>query len=285
MHPSPSHTPRSTANGQGGEGGGGGAAAWVDASPSLVPYPAAGVSNVSQHPPGMMNGALHQTAAAAAAAARDELAGGLALTPGYVRDAHGGVRQHAAPSSAGAMSGQQQQQQQQQQQWAAPPAEPLAPSSSSSSSQNPRAAAAQAGVPRVPAAAAAASALDLQRGMTSPWQGSGEGEAGMAVGVSPPPGMVGAGMGEVSETVGSRAAVVGSRPGESGAERSTEQQPVVVRQQQGLVGAVERGQDTHRQPRQRQGRQQPRSPAQVASGATAPTPAAEQVRIEDNRRK
>lgn len=233
----------------GGQEGGGGAAPWTDASPSVVPYPAAGVPN--GHPSGMVNGTLLQTGGGAGKA-QEELSNGFSLTPDHVRSARL-ASPAAAPSNGTARSGQQ---------WVSS-TEPVAPSPS----------------PPTPRAqgAVAASALDLERGMTSPWQGPSDSGVGEAVGIAPPPGMVGAdvGVGKAPEMV-----IAAAIPGGSGGVHAMEQQPDVVRQ--GFSGTADRSQNVHKQQR-RQRQQQLRPPAEVVSPAVVEQavtadPIAQQVR-------
>lgn len=196
---------------------------WADSSPSLAPYTAAGVGGAR---PDIANGALLRSGGAGAS--HEELVGGFTLTPG-----------HAAPPNASATSGGQR--------WTPPSPEPHAPSPS------PPAPRAQGGPPATAAAvaAAASAALDLERGMTSPWQGPSDGVDGKAVGVAPPPGMMEASVGAAPGAVGTATAVLGT--GSSGAGLAREQQSGVARQEV-VTGGVERSQGVRQQ--QRQQRQQ-----------------------------
>lgn len=191
---------------------------WADSSPSLAPYTGAG--GVTGTQPGLANGKLPRSGGADTI--QDELVGGFTLTPGHA----------AAPPSANATPGQR---------WTPSP-EPHAPSPSS---PTPRA---QGGTPAVSdaaAAAAATAALDLERGMTSPWQGPSDAADGKAAGVAPPPGMSGAAVGAAPGTVGTATAPLGTERSQGGG-RARE------RQQQSGAGGDERSQGVHQQQRQRQ---------------------------------
>lgn len=231
---------------------------WTDSSPSLAPHTTANVTSAQREVTGG-NGTFLQTGGADAA--QEELLGGFTLTPG-----------HAAPSNANGTPGRQ---------WT--PAQEA--HISSPSRPTPRA---QEGAPSAGAGAGASAAVvDLERGMTSPWQGPSDGVDGKAVGIAPPPGMMGAGVGvgvgAPPEMIGTAAAALGT--GRSGGVLAREQQAGAVRQ--GVVaGGVERSQGVHQHqyqyqhqpphphPQQRQ-QQRARAPA-----ATPEPVAAQQVRRE-----
>ncbi|CAM9672447.1 unnamed protein product [Pylaiella littoralis] len=248
VHPSPSHAARSSIAGRGGGGGGGDQeggviAPWTHGSPSLVPYAAAGVAN--GHQSGMVNRTLLQTGGGAGRT-QGELANGFSLTPDQVRSARL-APPAAALSNGTAGPGQQQ--------WVSSEAVALSPSPPTPRAQG----------------AAAATALDLERGMTSPWQGPSDSGVGEAVGIAPPPGIAGVAVGvEAPEMV-----VAAAVPGGSGGIHAIEERPDVVRQE--FSGAAERSQDVHKQQRRLQQQQQQKlrpptdvmSPAQVAQPVTA----------------
>lgn len=233
-----------------------GGAPWSEAPHVMPPYlAAAGVP--SSHQPGMVNGAMrhnNSNSGAAAGAAQEELPGGFSLTPAdCVRNAPHASKDtaatgggpatapvHTAPSTATAPSGQQ---------WVNS-AGPLVPSPSPSPTPSAPLADGQGVGP--------ASAVDLERGMTSPWQGPGdaEGDAATAavattVGVAPPPGLTG--VGRAPEAVGA-----GAVSGGGGGVLGKEKRGGPAARPEGLTGAPERGQGVpqrQRQPLQQQQQQ------------------------------
>ena len=221
---------------------------WADSSPSLAPYTAAGVAGTGAQP-AIAKGTLLRSGGAETV--QEELAagGGFTLAPGL----HAAPPNHANNAAPGG------------QRWTTPSPEPHAPSPSP---PTPRA---QVGPP------AAAAALDLERGMTSPWQGPSDGVDGhgneKAAGVGPPPGMMEAAVGVSPETIGTALEVLGTERGRGGGggggggrlARGAARQEVVAR-------GAERGQGVHQhQQRHRQGEQ-------VAPKTAGPV-AAQKVRI------